>query len=86
MKWCSFDKQPPENETFLIKQSNHAIYFGRVVEGNILTCHVFQNLAYIAKEDVAHSGKPVAKWLVSMQPQGPKKETFLWATVDWQME
>jgi hypothetical protein len=83
-KWNRFDRTPPEGDTFLIKQDGFKIYFGRVVDGRILTSFVFQNINGLTKNAVAESGKPIDKWLEMQQPQGSNKTELLWAVFNWQ--
>ena len=86
MTWYTFDKQPPEGQTFLIKQSNNAVYFGRVVDGKIKTCFVFQNIAYVTESEIANTGKPLADWLKAQQPQGQNEVELLWSSFGWETE
>ncbi len=82
--WHTFDEMPPKNDTFLIRQDHHKVYFGRIVQGRILTCFVFQNLNELTNGAIAESGKPIARGVEMQQPQGPNKTDLVWSEFDWQ--
>lgn len=83
--WHTFDEMPPKNDTFLIRQDHHKVYFGRIVQGRILTCFVFQNLNGLTNGAIAESGKPLADWVNAQKPRVPNKNTELvWSAFDWQ--
>lgn len=84
--WNTFDKKPPENDTFLIKRGSFEIFFGRYVDGHVCTAHVFQNIANSMPGSVVDCGKPIDEWLESLQPQGPNKYRIVWAEFDWKEE
>lgn len=87
MTWHTFDETPPEGKTFLIRQDNHKVYFGRIVDGHILTCFVFQNLHHLTNEEIVRSGKPLGDWVKAQKPRVPNDNTELvWAGFDWQAE
>ncbi len=83
--WNTFDETPPEGKTFLIRQDHHRVYFGRIVQGRILTCFVFQNLNGLTNGAIVESGKPLADWVKAQKPRVPNGNTELvWAGFDWQ--
>lgn len=85
--WHTFDETPPEGKTFLIRQDHHKVYFGRIVQGRILTCFVFQNLHCLTNEEIVRSGKPLGDWAKVQKPRVPNENTELvWSAFDWQAE